>query len=96
MKKTEAEQVGDIIRRYIAMSGNQDAFDRGKVCYLWPEVVGPGVNRYTVRRWVDGDTLHVVISSASLKNELMFLKSALVEKLNAAAGANIINNIAIH
>ena len=96
MRKSEAESIGSLINRYIAESGNSDAFDRGKICFLWPEIVGPGVNRHTVRRWVDGDMLHVVITSAALKNELMFLRSELTRRLNEAAGANVISNIVIH
>lgn len=96
MKKSEPERVDNLIQRFIAESGTESAFSRAKACYLWPEIVGPGVNRHTVRRWVDGDTLHVVISSASLKNELMFLRSALAARINEAAGSDVINNIMIH
>lgn len=96
MKKSEAESVGTLINRFLAESGNSEAFDRAKICFLWPEIVGPGVNRHTVRRWVDGDMLHVVISSAPLKNELMFLRSELTRRLNEAAGAEVIKNIVIH
>lgn len=96
MKRSDAESVGALISRYIAESGNSDAFARGKICFLWPEIVGPGVNRHTVRRWVDGDMLHVVISSAPLKNELMFLRTDLTRRLNEAAGAEVIKSIVIH
>lgn len=96
MKRSEPESVGQIIARCIAESGCSEAFDKAKVCFLWPEVVGAAVNRYTVRRWVEGPALHVVISSASLKNELMFMRSSIVDKLNAAAGRHIIDSLILH
>lgn len=67
-----------------------------RLCYMWPEIVGPGVNRYTTRRYVDRGTLHVYLSSAALKNDLQYMRRSLVERLNQAAGANVIDNIMIH
>jgi len=96
MKRHEAESVGSIIRRAIEASGASEAFDNQRLCYLWPEVAGPVVNRHTTRRWVDGGTLHVAISSASLKNELSFHRSALIRHLNEAVGHQVINNIVFH
>ena len=96
MKRREAEQVGDIIARAIAASGAGEAYDNQRLCYLWPEVVGPLINRHTTRRWVDNGTLHVAISSATLKNELTFHRATLIRHLNEAAGRKVINNIVFH
>ncbi|MDE6109741.1 MAG: DUF721 domain-containing protein, partial [Muribaculaceae bacterium] len=52
--------------------------------------------RHTVRRWVDAGTLHVIISSAPLKSELGMMRTAIIDRLNEAAGKNVINDIAFH
>lgn len=96
MKRHQALRVDQIIRQSIEQSGAAPDFDRHRICYLWPEVVGPTVNRHTSRRWVDGDTMHVCITSASLKNELGFMASHIVKRLNEAAGRNIIARIVFH
>ncbi len=96
MKKHDPQLVSDIIKAAIDHSGTRQAFNQQHVCYLWPEVVGPSINRYTTRRWVDRDELHVCIASASLKNELSFLSSSIVKRLNEAAGANVISKIIFH
>jgi predicted nucleic acid-binding Zn ribbon protein len=96
MKRNQPTLVGDIIARAIDQSGSREVFDRQRVCYLWPEVVGPTINRLTTRRWVDRDELHVVIASAALKNELSFMNSRLTELINQAFGAQIISKIVIH
>ena len=67
-----------------------------RALYMWPEIVGPGVNRYTTRRYVDHGVMHVYLSSAVLKNELSFHKTSLVEQLNRAAGSNVISQIVLH
>lgn len=96
MKKTEAMSVTDILNLYINDAGRRDVFDRRKVEFLWSEVVGQAINRATLRRYVDGDVLHVYLSSAPLKSELAFMAEAIVKALNDAVGSQIINKLAIH
>lgn len=96
MRRTEAKRIDEIIGEAIEAAGTRDAFNRQRICYLWPEIVGVSINRLTTRRWVERDTLHVCITSAAVKNELSFVASQLVERLNRAAGANVISRIVFH
>lgn len=100
MKRIEPEQIGALIDRLMSENNLSDEVMRRKVCYLWPEVVGQGINRYTTRRWIQDSTLHVYISSPALKNDLMFHRTRLIALLNQAAGADpsspVITDIAIH
>lgn len=96
MKKREALTVGQIIEQGIAETGHKQDYDRQRAAFCWAEVVGPAINRHTVRRWVDRDVLHVWITSASLKNELQFHIPRLLELLNGAVGSNVLSNIVIH
>lgn len=96
MKRTEAKCIKDIIDAAINESGLESTFDEQKLCYLWPEVVGQSINRYTTRRYVENGVLHVYLSSAALKNELQFHRGRLMESLNKMVGSNVITNIVIH
>lgn len=96
MKKREALTVGQIIEEAIAQTGNGQEYDRQRACFYWAEVVGPAITRLTTRRWVDRDTLHVCITSASLKNELQYHIPRLLRLLNDAVGRDVLTNIVIH
>ena len=96
MKKHYAMSVGEIIESAIARTANRDEYFRQQMCYLWQEVVGPTVNHYTMRRYVDGSTMHVYIASAPLKNELRFRSAELVATLNRMVGKDIIDTILFH
>lgn len=96
MKKREALTVGQIIEQAIAETGNTAEYDRQRACFCWSEVVGPAINRLTTRRWVDRDTLHVCITSASLKNELQYHIPRLLESLNRMVGREVLSSIVIH
>lgn len=96
MKRTDPLRIDEIIDRTLNDNNINTAFNEQKLCYLWQEVVGATINRYTTRRYVDSGTLHVYLSSAPLKNELQFHRQQLIKALNNAAGVEVINNIIIH
>lgn len=96
MKRTEAKSLKEIIDSALADSDMRGAIMEQRVCYLWPEVVGPAINRHTTRRFVENGRMHVYISSGPLKGELSFHRQALVDQLNRAAGGTVITEIVIH
>ncbi len=96
MKRTEPKSIAEIITESIESAGLSDLVAEQRACYLWPEIVGPGVNRYTSRRYVERGVLHVYITSAALKNELTFNRSALVDVINRAVGSKAITTIMFH
>lgn len=96
MKRTEPQPVGEIIREGFRRAGMTSMVAQQRACYLWPEIVGPGINRYTFKRYVDNGVLHVYMTSSVLKNELSFNRSALVEQINRAVGEQAITSIIFH
>lgn len=96
MKRTEPQSVGQIFDEVLRQSHLDTTFNEQKACYLWPHVVGPQINRRTMRRYVDRGVMHVYISSAPLKSELEFMKSSLVRLINEAVGAEVIHTVVIH
>lgn len=95
MKRTEAMKVGDIITKLLKEDNIDQQFDEQKVVYLWPEIVGSGINRYTVSRYVKNGVLYLHLSSAALRNELMMSRTALIKRLNEAVGSEVIHDIVI-
>lgn len=95
MKRTEAMKVGDIITKLLKKDNIDRQFDEQKVVYLWPEIVGSGINRYTVSRYVKNGVLYLHLSSAALRNELMMSRTALIKRLNEAVGSEVIHDIVI-
>lgn len=96
MKRSDALSLDEIISRMMDSAGMTDRLDLHRACYLWAEVVGPHINSFTTRRWVEGTTLHVAITSASLKEELSYLRPQLAARINELLGREIITDIMIH
>lgn len=98
MKRTEPKRFSQIFDDAMAIAGQTDSMAMHRACYLWPEIVGPGVNRYTFRRFVDTSTgiLHIHLTSAPLRQELSFHRTRLVRLLNEAVGSDAITDIIFH
>lgn len=96
MKRYKTLSVGEIIDMAIDQAGSRDVFDAHRAAFLWCEVVGQGINRQTSRRWVSGSELHVCITSPALKNDLQFLSSKIVQRINDALGKQLITKLVIH
>lgn len=96
MKRTQAQQIGEIINGYLKQENLDLALDEHRASALWPEIVGQGVNRYTMRRWVKDGVMHVQLSSAPLRNELMLNRSRIVALVNEALGREVIHDIVFY
>ena len=82
-----------IIKQMIDATGLRPEYERRAVESLWPDVVGKHIASYTGRIYVKDRTLNVQIISASLKEELSYLRELLVRQHNEAAGADVISSI---
>ncbi|MBO4813485.1 MAG: DUF721 domain-containing protein [Muribaculaceae bacterium] len=93
MKRTSAQSIGEIFNEFLKQERLESQFNEQKALTLWPEIVGPGINRYTVDRTVKNGVMTVTISSAALRNELMLSRTAIIARINEALGDEVIHNI---
>lgn len=96
MKRSEPLRVGQIIEQALSQAGSRDTYMQQQACSLWSHVVGPTINKYTTRRMVDRDALHVWLTSAPLKNELMFISQQIIDTINRNLGSVVITKLIIH
>ena len=93
MKRTEARNIGQIINDVLQREHLDVALDEPRASALWPQIVGDGINRYTIKRYVKDGVMTVHLSSASLANELMLNRGTLIARINEALGREIIHEI---
>lgn len=96
MKRTEPMSLREIIDQVMDASARKDDILAVRAAYLWSDVVGPGVNRYTTRRYVNDGVLHVYLSSGPLKSELSFRREAIAKAINDILGKEVVKSIRFH
>jgi predicted nucleic acid-binding Zn ribbon protein len=93
MKRTEAKNIGQIINEVLQKEHLDVALDEHRASALWPQIVGDGINRYTIKRYAKDGVMPVHPSSASLANELMLNRATVIQRINEALGREIIHEI---
>ena len=77
MKRTHPQSVAEIISNLLRKENLEQQWDEHRVLNIWPEIVGPGINRYTVNRTISNG----------------ISRSLLAKRINQAVGKDIIRDI---
>ena len=62
---------------------------------VWEELMGKTIARYTDSIQIINQTLFISTSVAPLKNELLFQKEKIIQRVNEALGEKVIRDVVI-
>lgn len=93
MKRSNSEQVGNVLRQVLRENGLETPLNQYRLIESWKDVVGEGIASYTGDMFIKNQSLYVKIRSSVVKNELMMIRTSLVKRLNDAVGAVVIADI---
>lgn len=60
---------------------------------LWPVIVGERIAKVTVAERIHEGKLYIHVTRAPWRNELVFLKKDIIDKINATMGREIVKDI---
>ncbi len=94
MKRHTNEQplkdvIGDLLKEY----NLEDKLNRTKLTASWEKVMGLSVSHRTQEIFVGRKTLYIKLTSAPLREELLYHKDKIIQSLNEEVGAEVINDI---
>ena len=69
--------------------------DELKIWNNWSEIVGSLIAQNTKKLQLKGSVLKIYVESAPLKNELIFHRSIILEKINTFFNKQVVNEIQI-
>lgn len=95
MKRNYPQRISQVIDTIFKDNDMEQTMLMHRALAAWPQVVGPMINRQTVYRSVDKDTLYVRIPSSVIRQELSMHRNELIKALNKAVGADVLSNIKI-
>jgi predicted nucleic acid-binding Zn ribbon protein len=86
------EALEDLIREYHLGPRLKEA----SVIKIWEGVTGKAIAARTKRIFIKEGVLHIYLTSAVVKNELMMLRETLRSQINSKAGEEVVREIMIH
>lgn len=97
MAKRHAENIsiGDALKEFIQTNRLEKGLDGVNAKMAWKKMMGVAISKYTTDVRLDGDTLHVQLSSSVLREELSYGKEKIIKLLNEELGKDLIKKLVL-
>lgn len=96
MFRRSVKSLGPLLAKYLRDEGLETPLMQKRLIDAWDTVAGSMVARYTSDKFIKNQTLCVRVLNPALKQDLTMMRAQLVQKLNAAVGANVIVDLKIY
>jgi hypothetical protein len=87
--------LGDALQAFLKKSRLKTGIQAVQIEEVWEEIMGKTVAKYTDKIQITGSTLFVTTNVAPLKNELLYQKEKIIERVNESLGEKIIKEVVI-
>jgi len=95
MKRQEPNQLKGVFELLMKQRGLWPKYTEAKIKNEWPVIVGKTIAKATTRLEFRDRKLFISLNSSIIRNELLMLRTQLVDVVNAKAGGNIIDDVVI-
>lgn len=93
MIKTNIVSLQDALWAYLRAEGLETPLLEYRITQAWPEVMGGMISRYTKQVFIREGKLHVQLTSAPLRQNLMMEHKRIAQKLNDHVGSYVISDV---
>ena len=88
-------QIGDALKQFIDKSRLKNGIRAAQIESIWEEVMGKTIAKYTDKIEIINQTLFISSTVAPLKNELLYQKEKIIERVNEALGEKVVKEVVI-
>ena len=88
-------KLGDALKQFIGKSTLKNGLRAVQIESIWEEVMGKTISKYTEKIQIVNQTLFIQTSVGPLKQELLYQKSKIIERINEALHDNVIKEVVI-
>ncbi len=90
-----AQQLGDALKQFISKSKLKNGLRAVQIEEVWEILMGKTIVRYTVKIEIINKTLFICTYVGPLKQELLYQKTKIIERINEALGDGTVNEVVI-
>jgi hypothetical protein len=85
----------DALKKFLDESRIKSGIQALQIEDVWEQIMGKTIARYTEKLKIINDTLFITTSVAPLKQELIFQREKIIQRVNEALGQKVINKIVV-
>ena len=87
--------IGEALKEFLKKSRLKSGVQALQVEEAWEKIMGRTIANYTDKIEIRNSTLFISTSVAPLKNELIYQKEKIIERVNEALGEKVINEVVV-
>ena len=87
--------LGDALRKFLDNSRLKGSIQALQIEEVWEQIMGKTIARYTDKIQIHGSTLYINTSVAPLRQELLYQKERIIQRVNEALGERVIREVVI-
>jgi predicted nucleic acid-binding Zn ribbon protein len=88
--------LAEAVKAFLNQSRLKGALQALRIEDIWETLMGKTIARYTDKISIHGSTLYVSTSVAPLKQELLYQKEKIIQRVNEAMGEQLIKEVVIN
>ncbi len=93
MRRSKTISLAEAIKDFTREMHLDNKLSEVGIINSWEEIVGRAISTRTSKLYIKDKVLYVHLNSSVVRNELLMLRQALIEKLNGKAGFEVIKDI---
>ncbi|WP_259068848.1 DUF721 domain-containing protein [Mucilaginibacter sp. X4EP1] len=93
MRKANDKSLKEAIEQMLQVYKIKQRYDETAIIASWPELVGKSVANRTKEIFIRNQKLFLRIESSVIKNELMMMRTQIIEKINEKAKGILVDEI---
>lgn len=87
--------ISDAIQQFLQQSRIKGDIQALQIEEAWEKIMGKTVAKYTDKIQIIGDKLFITTNVAPLKNELIYQKEKIRQRVNEVVGQKVVNEVII-
>ncbi len=87
--------IGDALKEFLKQSKLKGGIQALQIEDAWEKIMGKTIAKYTDKLEIINQTLFISSAVAPLKNELLYQKEKIIERVNEELGDNVIKQVVI-
>ena len=87
--------IGSALKNFIGKSNIKNGIRSVQIEEVWLQIMGATIAKYTEKIHIINSTLFINTSVGPLKNELLYQKEKIMERVNEALGEKVILTVVI-
>lgn len=87
--------IGDALKIFLQKSRLRGGIRSLQITDVWEQLMGKTIARYTDKIQIIDHTLFITTTVAPLKNELLYQKEKIIQRVNEALGEKLVYDVVI-